>query len=94
MPRSGFFFFTPKLYVLNRLEESNAISFFFPPRPFPWFDLTTVQTKETPFSQHISATRSLQDHISLLYCESFDLSISEEELPYISTVIQPLEDDE
>ncbi|XP_038969263.1 NADP-dependent oxidoreductase domain-containing protein 1 isoform X2 [Rattus norvegicus] len=74
--------FMNKSYVRNLYKK----------RPFPWFDLTTVQTKETPFSQHISATRALQDHISLLYCESFGLSIGEEELPYISTVLQPLEE--
>ncbi|EDL02931.1 NADP-dependent oxidoreductase domain-containing protein 1 [Mus musculus] len=72
--------FMSKSYVKNLYQK----------RPFPWFDLTTVQLKETPFSQHISATPSLQDHISLLYCEVFGLTISEEELPYISTVIRPL----
>ncbi|XP_028627752.1 NADP-dependent oxidoreductase domain-containing protein 1 isoform X1 [Grammomys surdaster] len=83
-PRFQLTDFMNKSYVRNLYHK----------RPFPWFDLTTVQLKETPFSQHISATRSLQDHITLLYCESFGLTISEEELPYVSTVIQPLENDE
>ncbi|XP_031211396.1 NADP-dependent oxidoreductase domain-containing protein 1 isoform X2 [Mastomys coucha] len=76
--------FMNKSYVRNLYQK----------RPFPWFDLITVQLKETPFSQHISATRSLQDHISLLYCESFGLTISEDELPYVSKVLQPVEEKE
>nr|XP_054305633.1 NADP-dependent oxidoreductase domain-containing protein 1 isoform X1 [Pongo pygmaeus] len=53
-------------------------------RPFPWFDLTDVQLKETPFSQHLSSSPVLQDHLTHLYCASFGISLTKEQ-PVIST---------
>ncbi|XP_038624421.1 NADP-dependent oxidoreductase domain-containing protein 1 isoform X2 [Tachyglossus aculeatus] len=46
---------------------------------FPWFNLTMVQLKETPFSQHLTACAALRDHLATLYCESFGLSLPERE---------------
>ncbi|XP_045863840.1 NADP-dependent oxidoreductase domain-containing protein 1 [Meles meles] len=48
-------------------------------RPFPWFDLTAVQLKETPFSQHLSASPALQDHLTYRYCDSFGISLTKEQ---------------
>ncbi|XP_067388709.1 NADP-dependent oxidoreductase domain-containing protein 1 [Emydura macquarii macquarii] len=38
---------------------------------FPWFDLITVQLKESPFSQLLARSVLLQNHLTLLYCTSF-----------------------
>ncbi|XP_074852812.1 NADP-dependent oxidoreductase domain-containing protein 1 isoform X2 [Carettochelys insculpta] len=38
---------------------------------FPWFDLTTVQLKESPFSQLLARSVLLQNHLTFLYCTSF-----------------------
>ncbi|KAM6171897.1 NADP-dependent oxidoreductase domain-containing protein 1 [Erethizon dorsatum] len=54
-------------------------------RPFPWFDLTDVQLKETPFSQRLSSSTVLQDHLTHLYCASFGLSVVNEDQPVVST---------
>ncbi|EFB30048.1 hypothetical protein PANDA_016039, partial [Ailuropoda melanoleuca] len=54
-------------------------------RPFPWFDLTAVQLKETPFSQHLSASTALQDHLTYRYCDSFGISLPKEQQPGVST---------
>ncbi|XP_002719673.1 NADP-dependent oxidoreductase domain-containing protein 1 isoform X1 [Oryctolagus cuniculus] len=53
-------------------------------RPFPWFELTTVQLRETPFSQCLSASTVIQDHLTHLYCDSFGISPSKEQ-PNVST---------
>uniref|UniRef100_A0A673TK96 NADP-dependent oxidoreductase domain-containing protein 1 n=1 Tax=Suricata suricatta TaxID=37032 RepID=A0A673TK96_SURSU len=54
-------------------------------RTFPWFDLTAVQLKETPFSQKLSTSTALQDHLTSVYCDSFGVSLSEERQPGVST---------
>ncbi|XP_073923562.1 NADP-dependent oxidoreductase domain-containing protein 1 [Castor canadensis] len=61
--------FVNKMYVKNLLHK----------RPFPWFDLTAVQLKETPFSQYLSANTVLQDHLTCLYCDSFGISPTKEQ---------------
>ncbi|XP_032200711.1 NADP-dependent oxidoreductase domain-containing protein 1 isoform X2 [Mustela erminea] len=53
-------------------------------RPFPWFDLTAVQLKETPFSQHLSVSPALQDHLTYRYCDSFGISLTKEQQPAVS----------
>ncbi|XP_004682108.1 PREDICTED: NADP-dependent oxidoreductase domain-containing protein 1 [Condylura cristata] len=45
-------------------------------RIFPCFDLTAVQLSETPFSQCLSASTALQDHLTYLYCDSFGISLN------------------
>ncbi|XP_005908463.1 NADP-dependent oxidoreductase domain-containing protein 1 [Bos mutus] len=55
-------------------------------RPFPLFDLTTVQLKETPFSQYLSNSTTFQDCFTHLYCDSFGISLTkEQEQPEVST---------
>ncbi|XP_007939525.1 NADP-dependent oxidoreductase domain-containing protein 1 [Orycteropus afer afer] len=54
-------------------------------RPFPWFDLVAVQLKETPFSQHLSKSTALQNHLTHFYCHSFGISLSKEDEPSVST---------
>ncbi|XP_045418711.1 NADP-dependent oxidoreductase domain-containing protein 1 [Lemur catta] len=66
--------FVSKTYVRNLSKK----------RSFPWFDLTTVQLRETPFSQHLSTSTVLQDHLTYLYCDSFGISLTKEE-PVVST---------
>ncbi|XP_032143636.1 NADP-dependent oxidoreductase domain-containing protein 1 [Sapajus apella] len=66
--------FVSKAYGKNLSQE----------RPFPWFDLTAVQLRETPFSQHLSSNPLLQDHLTHLYCDSFGISLTNEQ-PVIST---------
>uniref|UniRef100_A0A2K5DIK7 NADP dependent oxidoreductase domain containing 1 n=1 Tax=Aotus nancymaae TaxID=37293 RepID=A0A2K5DIK7_AOTNA len=66
--------FVSKAYGKNLSQE----------RAFPWFDLTAVQLKETPFSQHLSSSPLLQDHLIHLYCDSFGISLTNEQ-PVIST---------
>ncbi|KAL1789461.1 NADP-dependent oxidoreductase domain-containing protein 1 [Sigmodon hispidus] len=78
-PRFQLTDFMNKSYVKSLLHK----------RPFPWFDLTTVQTKETPFSQHLSTTPALQDHLTLLYCESFGISLDKEEVPEVPKDLPP-----
>ncbi|XP_006884834.1 PREDICTED: NADP-dependent oxidoreductase domain-containing protein 1 [Elephantulus edwardii] len=53
-------------------------------RPFPWFDLTAVQLKETPFSQHLSKSPSLQDHLTNFYCHSLSISLTGKDQPVLS----------
>ncbi|XP_072478458.1 NADP-dependent oxidoreductase domain-containing protein 1 isoform X2 [Notamacropus eugenii] len=50
-----------------------------PSNVFPWFDLITVQLKETPFSQHLGKSVCLQEHLTVLYSASFGISLSQEE---------------
>ncbi|XP_075470788.1 NADP-dependent oxidoreductase domain-containing protein 1 isoform X2 [Ascaphus truei] len=45
--------------------------------PFPWFDLHSVQMKETPFSQYLASSPQLREHFAMLYCASFGVSLSE-----------------
>ncbi|KAK7819937.1 hypothetical protein U0070_007629 [Myodes glareolus] len=73
----------PKFQLTDFLNK-NYINSLFHRRPFPWFDLTTVQLKETPFSQHLSATPALQNHLTLLYAQSFGITPSKEELSEVS----------
>lgn len=40
-------------------------------RTFPWFDLTTAQLRESPFSQLLEKSESVQNHLALLYQSSF-----------------------
>ncbi|XP_036124185.1 NADP-dependent oxidoreductase domain-containing protein 1 [Molossus molossus] len=54
-------------------------------RPLPWFDLTTVQLRDTPISQHFLTSTALQDHFTYLYCDSFGISLTKEQKPVIST---------
>nr|XP_040131939.1 NADP-dependent oxidoreductase domain-containing protein 1 isoform X2 [Ictidomys tridecemlineatus] len=58
-----------KSYVKNLLHR----------RPFPWFDLTAVQLRETPFSQYHSTNTVLQDHLTYLYYDSFGIAPKKEE---------------
>ncbi|KAI5937656.1 NADP-dependent oxidoreductase domain-containing protein 1 [Manis javanica] len=67
--------FVSKAYAKNLTQR----------RPFPWFDLTAVQLKKTPFSQHLSTSASLQDHLTHLYCDSFGISLTREEQPVVSS---------
>uniref|UniRef100_H0WTP7 NADP-dependent oxidoreductase domain-containing protein 1 n=2 Tax=Otolemur garnettii TaxID=30611 RepID=H0WTP7_OTOGA len=59
--------FVSQAYVKNLSEK----------RSFPWFDLTTVQLKETPFSQHLSASTVLQQHLTYRYYDSFGISLTQ-----------------
>ncbi|CAM2116143.1 unnamed protein product [Caretta caretta] len=43
---------------------------------FPWFDLTTVQMKESPFSQLLARSVLLQNHLTLFYCTSFGVLLA------------------
>ncbi|XP_031449011.1 NADP-dependent oxidoreductase domain-containing protein 1 isoform X4 [Phasianus colchicus] len=38
---------------------------------FPWFDLTAAQLRESPFSQLLEKSESVQNHLALLYQSSF-----------------------
>uniref|UniRef100_A0A669PZP7 NADP-dependent oxidoreductase domain-containing protein 1 n=1 Tax=Phasianus colchicus TaxID=9054 RepID=A0A669PZP7_PHACC len=40
-------------------------------RTFPWFDLTAAQLRESPFSQLLEKSESVQNHLALLYQSSF-----------------------
>ncbi|XP_029453519.1 NADP-dependent oxidoreductase domain-containing protein 1 isoform X2 [Rhinatrema bivittatum] len=42
---------------------------------FPWFDLTTVQQKETPFSKLLMSSPAFQEHLLKVYCASFGISV-------------------
>ncbi|XP_008838185.1 NADP-dependent oxidoreductase domain-containing protein 1 [Nannospalax galili] len=66
--------FMNKAYVKNLFHK----------RFFPWFDLTAVQLKETPFSRCLSASTVLQDHLTQMYCESFGISLPKEKQPDVS----------
>ncbi|XP_006157146.2 NADP-dependent oxidoreductase domain-containing protein 1 [Tupaia chinensis] len=65
--------FVSKTYVKNLTLK----------RPFPWFDLTAVQLKKTPFSQHFSTNTVLRDHLTHLYCGLFGSSLTKEQ-PVVS----------
>ncbi|KAM4852890.1 NADP-dependent oxidoreductase domain-containing protein 1 isoform 1-T2 [Thomomys bottae] len=60
--------FVNQIYVKNLFHR----------RPFPWFDLTTVQLKDTPLSQHLSASPDLQDHLHYIYCNVFGISVAKQ----------------
>ncbi|XP_059108881.1 NADP-dependent oxidoreductase domain-containing protein 1 isoform X1 [Peromyscus eremicus] len=78
----------PKFQLTDFMNKSYVKSLFHK-RPFPWFDLSAVQSKETPFSQHLAATPILQDHLTLLYCDYFGISLTKEELPEVSMGSSP-----
>lgn len=42
-----------------------------PEETFPWFDLTAAQLRESPFSQLLEKSESVQNHLALLYQASF-----------------------
>ncbi|XP_069494096.1 NADP-dependent oxidoreductase domain-containing protein 1 [Ambystoma mexicanum] len=44
---------------------------------FPWFDLTVVQTKETPLSRLFTSSPQLLEHLSCVYCASFQTPTEE-----------------
>ncbi|XP_043775918.1 NADP-dependent oxidoreductase domain-containing protein 1 [Cervus elaphus] len=67
--------FVSKIYAKNLSQK----------RPFPLFDLTTVQLKETPFSQYLSNSTTFQDRFIHLYCDSFGISLTKEQEPEVST---------
>nr|XP_019588993.1 PREDICTED: NADP-dependent oxidoreductase domain-containing protein 1 [Rhinolophus sinicus] len=54
-------------------------------RPFPWFELTAVQLRETPLSRHLLTNTALRDHLMHLYCDSFGISLTKEQQPVVST---------
>ncbi|CAH6847431.1 NADP-dependent oxidoreductase domain-containing protein 1 [Phodopus roborovskii] len=76
-------------FQLSDIMNRNYVRNLFQNRPFPWFDLTTVQLKETPFSQHLSKTPILQEHLTLLYRKSFGILLVNEEPPQAATGSPP-----
>ncbi|KAK1339396.1 hypothetical protein QTO34_020079 [Cnephaeus nilssonii] len=54
-------------------------------RPLPWFDLTAVQLRDTPFSRKLLTCTGLQDHIIQLYCNEFGFALTKEQQPVVST---------
>ncbi|XP_036286238.1 NADP-dependent oxidoreductase domain-containing protein 1 [Pipistrellus kuhlii] len=54
-------------------------------RPLPWFDLTAVQLRDTPFSAKLLTWTSLQDHIIQFYCSEFGFSLTKEQQSEVST---------
>ncbi|XP_075803658.1 NADP-dependent oxidoreductase domain-containing protein 1 [Microtus pennsylvanicus] len=82
----------PKFQLTDFLNK-NYVNSFLHRRPFPWFDLTAVQLKDTPFSQHLSATPTLQNHLTLLYAQSFGITPTEEELSKVPKGSSPQGDE-
>ncbi|XP_030740901.1 NADP-dependent oxidoreductase domain-containing protein 1 [Echinops telfairi] len=78
----------PKFQLTDFISKTYAKSFPLR-RPFPWFDLTAVQLKETPFSQHLAASPALQDHLTHLYCRSFGVSLTKEDRQEVSAPGSP-----
>lgn len=68
--------FTARSDVPNR-QKSNSI--FFLPSCLPWFDLSIVQLRDTPFSDDLMIHPAVQDHITHLYCSSFGISLPKEQ---------------
>ncbi|KAJ6661307.1 hypothetical protein lerEdw1_015444 [Lerista edwardsae] len=48
-----------------------------PDDSFPWFELTTVQLKESPFSQLLATNTTLQDNIALFYYNIMSENVGE-----------------
>nr|KAF6486219.1 NADP dependent oxidoreductase domain containing 1 [Rousettus aegyptiacus] len=71
--------FVSEVYANNLSQE----------RPFPWFDLTAVQLRETPFSQRLLTSTVLQDHLTHRYCDLFGISLTKEQQPVVSTGSPP-----
>ncbi|XP_074091742.1 NADP-dependent oxidoreductase domain-containing protein 1 [Macrotis lagotis] len=67
----------PRFIVTDFVNQAFAKTLH-PSNAFPWFDLITVQLKETPFSQHLGKSVTLQEHLTVLYCASFGISLSQE----------------
>ncbi|XP_068110575.1 NADP-dependent oxidoreductase domain-containing protein 1 [Hyperolius riggenbachi] len=55
--------FTRSCMVSREFESSLASD-----SPFPLFDLSCVQMKETPLSQHLAASPQLRSQLSRMYC--------------------------
>uniref|UniRef100_A0A8C2VRA3 NADP-dependent oxidoreductase domain-containing protein 1 n=1 Tax=Chinchilla lanigera TaxID=34839 RepID=A0A8C2VRA3_CHILA len=66
--------FVNAVYMRNMFQQ----------RPFPWFDLIDVQLKENPFSQCLSSSPVLRDHLTHLYCDFFGISLVNEDQPVVS----------
>uniref|UniRef100_G1KTM6 NADP-dependent oxidoreductase domain-containing protein 1 n=1 Tax=Anolis carolinensis TaxID=28377 RepID=G1KTM6_ANOCA len=47
-----------------------------PDDSFPWFDLTTVQLKESPFGHLLATDKFFQDNIASLYCNMLAVRFS------------------
>ncbi|XP_054988527.1 NADP-dependent oxidoreductase domain-containing protein 1 [Sorex araneus] len=60
-----------KVYAENMSQKS----------PFPVFDLTAVQLKETPLTQALSRSEVLRDHLNYTYCHLFGISLSRAHQP-------------
>ncbi|XP_045677913.1 NADP-dependent oxidoreductase domain-containing protein 1 [Phyllostomus hastatus] len=68
----------PKLQLGHFLNET-YIENLSPKSCLPWFDLTIVQLRDTPFSDNLLTHPALQDHVTHLYCNSFGISLPEEQ---------------
>lgn len=52
---------------------NNRYSLFFSPSTLPWFDLTTVQLKESPLNQLLATDTSFRNKIASFYCNAIHL---------------------
>ncbi|XP_036887227.1 NADP-dependent oxidoreductase domain-containing protein 1 [Sturnira hondurensis] len=68
----------PKFQLLDFLSRGYTENLS-PESCLPWFDLTTVQLRETPFSDRLLTRPALQDHLTHLYCNSFGIPFPEEQ---------------
>ncbi|XP_060037323.1 NADP-dependent oxidoreductase domain-containing protein 1 isoform X2 [Erinaceus europaeus] len=68
------------LYFVNKIYARNVS----PRRPFPWFELTTIQHKENPFTQCLSGSTALQEHLTWRYCDLLGIPLTREHLPECS----------
>ncbi|XP_060613827.2 NADP-dependent oxidoreductase domain-containing protein 1 [Anolis sagrei] len=65
----------PLLFCENFINPTFASSLE-PDDSFPWFDLTTVQRKDSPFSHLLATDKSFQDNIASLYCNMLKVKFS------------------
>ncbi|XP_053143537.1 NADP-dependent oxidoreductase domain-containing protein 1 [Hemicordylus capensis] len=55
-------------FICENFVNKDFASSLAPDDTFPWFDLTTVQLKESPLSQLLATDTSFRDNIASVYC--------------------------
>ncbi|KAH0620463.1 hypothetical protein JD844_020962 [Phrynosoma platyrhinos] len=59
---------SPPLLMCENFINPTFASSLEPDDPLPWFDLTTVQLRDSPFGQLLATDSSFQDNIASFYC--------------------------
>ncbi|XP_077179449.1 NADP-dependent oxidoreductase domain-containing protein 1 [Paroedura picta] len=89
---------TSPLFVCESFISEAFASSLKPDDAFPWFDLTTVQLKESPLNQLLATDASFQNNIALFYCNALallaadyeeNMIVTPKKIPLSAVLLQP-----